>query len=245
MKLKNYSWLLGAAVACAIALPAFADTKDATTEDPNEYPVANCDLTGYKTATLTYPNPVPIPDFTTAGGPGTVTVGPLSFPPENGTILDVVLEFHGSHTWVGDLRAELRYDSNCDGGAEAGAVVICRPRGTATTTTVPCGTATSGFGASGDLLAANTYRWTDATASVISEGVNPASIASGCYRPSTVGGTPLSAFNGLPKNGCWYLTISDYAAGDIGAIGSWSIHLLNEVTPTVQSSWGTLKAIYR
>jgi hypothetical protein len=234
---KTYSWLMGLAVVVALAAPAFADTKIDDSQ-PIDIPTANCDLTGYKTAAFTNTAGSPIPDN------GDLFLGPLSFPPENGTILDVVVGFTLTHTWVGDLIIDIGYDATCDGTVDAVSTIHCRPRGTAAQP-APCGTSATSFGASGDFVIANSYRWTDATPSVISDGVNPTPIASGCYRPTPVGGTPLSVFNGLPKNGCWYAVVGDYAGGDIGSVYRWEINLLNEVTPTVQSSWGSVKAIYR
>lgn len=234
---KTYTWLMGLAIVVALAAPAFADTKIDDSQ-PIDIPTANCDLTGYKTSALAPPGGSPIPDVSD------LFLGPLTFPPEAGTILDVVVGFNLTHTWVGDLIIDIGYDATCDGTVDAASTILCRPRGTAATTGAPCGTGT-GFGASGDFVQANNYRWTDATASLISEGVNPTPIASGCYRPSTVGGSPLSTFNGLPKGGCWYAIVGDYAGGDVGTVYRWEINLLNEVTPTVQSSWGSVKAIYR
>jgi hypothetical protein len=234
---KTYSWLMGLAIVVALAAPAFADTKIDDSQ-PIDIPTANCDLTGYKTANLSFPAGNPIPDN------GDLFLGPLTFPAEAGTILDVVIGFNLTHTFVGDIIIDIGYDATCDGQVDAVSTILCRPRGTVAATPAPCGTGT-GFGAGGDFVLANSYRWTDATPTLLAEGTNPTTIASGCYRPSTVGGSPLSVFNGLPKGGCWYAVVGDYAAADVGSVYTWEVNLLNEVTPTIQSSWGSVKAIYR
>jgi subtilisin-like proprotein convertase family protein len=55
----------------------------------------------------------------------------------------------------------------------------------------------------------------------------------------------MSSFNGLPKGGCWTLTVSDNAAADTGSISRWQVSVLNSPTAAVPSTWGSVKTLYR
>jgi len=235
----SYSALLRTfAVVALVATSAAAEIKV-----PNETPgdpgvAANCDLTGYKGETQTVG--VAIPDNNAAG----ITVGPIIVPADGSLIDDVVIDFNGSHTWVGDLIVAVGYDETCDGTVDAQAILMCRPRGTGTTTPAPCGTGT-GFGCSGDFVTANTYLWDDTAAVGVAEGVCPTVIPGGCYRPNIDGGSPLSVFRNLRKGGCWYMAVVDNAGGDLGVINTWSVHIKNQGLIGVENvSWGNVKRLY-
>ena len=229
--------LLGATV-------AFAQEKqdESIPDEPEAGP--NCDVTGYKTERAVYSPAVPIPDNVPAG----VTLGPIFLPPDGDLVNDVILEVRGAHTWVGDLIMDLIYDPDCSGPAVGiPARVLCRPRGTSAAARTPCGTSTTTFGCNGDVVAANTYMFSD-------EGLNPmgvgatctAALASGCYRQSDQGGQSFSIWRGLPKGGCWYLSVSDNAGADLGSIAQWAVWIRNQrPVPATASTWGSVKNIYR
>jgi hypothetical protein len=225
---------------------AFAQTKDEDVvgEEPNAGP--NCDITGYKTERIVYPTPVSIPDNV----PGGVTLGPIFMPPDGDIINDVVLEVRGTHTWIGDVILDLIYDPDCTGPAAGIPVrVICRPRGTAAAGRVPCGTNTSttAFGCSGDLVANNTYLFSDDALAPIGVGATcTTTLASGCYKQQDQGGGSFSTWRGLPKGGCWYMTVSDNEGADTGTITQWAVYVRNQRPVEVTAkSWGSVKNIYR
>jgi subtilisin-like proprotein convertase family protein len=61
-----------------------------------------------------------------------------------------------------------------------------------------------------------------------------------------VGGTPLSAFADMRKNGCWYLNIADHADQDTGTVCEWTVHLYNHAAVGVEEqAWGQVKVLYR
>ena len=71
-------------------------------------------------------------------------------------------------------------------------------------------------------------------------------MASGCYKQSDQGGGSFSTWRGLPKGGCWYLTVSDNAAADLGSISGWAIFVRNQrPVSATEASWGEVKGIYR
>jgi hypothetical protein len=244
MKLRGYAWLLSVAVVALLACPALAQVKEILPGDILDYPpgaLVNCDLTGYKSVEQVLVPPASVPDNNAAG----ITLGPISLAADGSLIQDVVLSLNMSHTWVGDLVIDLTYDVDCTPGTpNVTTRVLCRPRGTATGPPAPCGT-TATAGCSGDLAAANLYQWTDGIATPMTEGVCPTAIPSGCFHNSTVGGGLMSQFNGLPKGGCWTLFISDNAAADVGLVSRWAVNVLNSATPTVSSTWGSVKTLYR
>ena len=207
---------------CGALLPSAAIAEEV--KQANDTPafgiVANCNLTGYESLSQIGLS-VAVPDNNATG----VTLGPITLPP-GGQISDVVVGLNMTHTWVGDLRVIVSYDETCDGPIDAQAVLLCRPRGTGADTPAPCGVGT-GFGCSGDLTTTSALLWDDSAAALIAEGTCPTVIAAGCYRPSSVGGGQLSIFEGMRKDGCWYLKVSDNAGGDLGTIQSWSVHVLS------------------
>jgi len=223
-----------------VATAAWAEEVKVENDTPAEGTAANCNLTGYKSEARTGLQ-VPVPDNNAAG----VTLGPIQFAPDGRNIVDVVIDLQMTHTWVGDLIVAVGYDVTCDNSVDVQSVLLCRPRGTGATTPAPCGTGT-GFGCSGDLTTASALLFDDTGATPVAEGVCPTVIPAGCYRPSTVGGSPLSAFDNLRKDGCWYINVSDRAAGDLGVILGWSVHILNDVVVGVEeASWSLTKTLYR
>jgi len=237
----SYSTVLRSLLCLALtATAAWAEEVKEVNDTPDEGITANCDLTNYKHETASGLQ-VSVPDNNAAG----VILGPLVLPPDGLNILDVVIDLRMTHTWVGDLIVVVGYDATCDGSIDAQSVLLCRPRGTGLTTPAPCGTGT-GFGCSGDLGTSSALLFDDTAAAPIAEGVCPTLIAPGCYKPSTVGGSPLSVFEGRPKGGCWYLSVSDRALGDLGVILEWSVHILNDLPIGIeQTSWSTTKTLYR
>jgi hypothetical protein len=245
MKVRYAKVLSLFAMMAFLAVPAFAQgEKEVLGGDVVDYPpgaLVNCDLTGYKSVEIVYPVPQAIPDDNPAG----FTLGPISLAADGSLIQDVVLSVNMAHTWVGDIVMDLTYDEDCTAGTpNVTTRVLCRPRGTATGPPAPCG-ATATAGCSGNLVATNLYQWTDGIATPMTEGACPATIPSGCFHNSTVGGGLMSVFNGLRKGGCWTLFASDNAALDQGSISRWQVSVLNSPTAAVPSTWGSVKTLYR
>jgi hypothetical protein len=248
--MRGYSWLIAVAALCMLAVPAFADSKeeveDGTVAMPLPETLANCDLTGYKSFQTTFTTPLAIPDNSPAG----VTTPNLATTADGTNFTDVILQINAAHTWVGDLVVDLVYDPDCDPAtANVSQRIVCRPRGNSAQAPAPCNAGVTGFGCSSNLICANTYRFTDAIGTAIGEQatacVDATNIASGCFRPSTQGAGTFAAFNGLPKGGCFRMTVSDNAAADTGTICGWGVHVLNSATPNAAASWGSVKTLYR
>jgi subtilisin-like proprotein convertase family protein len=239
MKFRGYALFLSAAALVALAVPAFADKVEGPILDPLE-PAANCDLAGYKSFEIV--QTLTIPD----NNPNGVTGGPIITAADGSNITDLIFEAQATHTWVGDLVFNLRYDQNCDGTIDAQANVICRPRGTDASQNAPCGPG-AGVGCSSNLVVGNVIRITDNVGTLLADGTcagTTANIPAGCYRSSTAG-LITSAFGGRPKGGCWYLNVSDWAGADVGSVSRWAIHILNSPTSNLGSSWGAVKTLYR
>ncbi len=239
---RRFSMHVAAAFA-VVALGAAAGwAADEDMETPDGPQIeTTCDVSGYKTESIKYDPAVAIPDGDTGG----VKLGPLQFADDGKRISDTVLEIIASHTKIGDLTVELGYDLTCNGSIDYKSRVVCRPRGTQTTTPAPCGTGTGG-GCTGDLSCGRMYSFRDAGASELAVGACAATLATGCYKPPTTGGTPLSVFKDLPKGGCWYLTIVDHVTPNKGSVCEWSVHLLNHVAVGVEAAtWAKYKVLYR
>jgi subtilisin-like proprotein convertase family protein len=188
-----------------------------------------CPLDNYKG--LKYDTNLAIPDNDPAG----ITVGPLRFFPDGTTILDLIVDVGISHTWVGDLIVTLTHVS--PGGATKAVDLIQRPGVPQTT-----------FGCSGDLVGSQTDKYYFGTGNleVLGETSCPATIPTQCYQvaPENAGG--LLQFRGQPKDGEWYLTVSDNVAADTGTLWDFSVHALNHAPVAVESAtWGSVKAGYR
>jgi len=237
---RSYSIILHTAAVLALASAAvWAEEVKVDNSVPGEGSAANCDLTGYKSE-FQFPQ-APVPDANAAG----VTVGPIIVPADGSLIADVVIDLSMTHTWLGDLRVVVGYDELCDGAVDAQAVLLCRPRGTGTTLLTPCGGTATCCGCAADLTTASALMFDDSAAASLAEGtcVNP--VPAGCYKPSIAGGTPLSVFRNLRKGGCWFMNVSDGAAGDTGTILSWSVHILNQTQIGVQqANWSSVKRLY-
>jgi hypothetical protein len=245
MKVRYAKVLPLFAMMAFLAVPAFAD-KSEIDGDVIDYPpgaLVNCDLTGYKSAEQVLSPARAIPDNNPLG----TTVGPITIAADGSLINDVVLSVNMAHTWVGDLVMDLTYDQDCAAATPNVTVrVLCRARGLDASSPPPCGTGT-GFGCSSNMIAANLYQWTDGIATPMTEGVCPGSavnLPSSCFHNSSLGGL-MSSFNGLPKGGCWTLTVSDNAAADTGSISRWQVSVLNSPTAAVPSTWGSVKTLYR
>jgi hypothetical protein len=233
--------LLACTALLMLATSAFAQKVSEETP-PDQGPAANCDLTGYKSVSVTYSPAISVPDNNPAG----VTTPPLALPDDGDIIADLVVNVGLTSTWVGDLVATLTYDPDCN-PATPGSVAstfLCRPRGTAAGSPAPCGT-TATAGCLGDLLATNSYTWDDAaTGPAMADGVCPSTIVTGCYKPSP-GGSPLSIFRNQPKGGCFTLSVSDRAGADFATIRSLTVNVRNTRPIAVEpKSWGEIKVLY-
>lgn len=126
-----------------------------------------------------------------------------------------------SHTWVGDLLIQ-----------------ITSPAGTTADVLVRAGVVSAtGFGSSGDFLAANTITFVDSGGSAFPIAGN---VATGTYNrlgranPLQVAsdtGLGFNAFVGENLNGVWTLSFRDYGGGDVGTLGSWSMNITSTPTP--------------
>jgi len=209
----------------------------------------DCDVTAYKGEERQFSPPLDIPDSNPAG----VTTPPIVIPADGDNIDDVIVKLLASHSWVGDLIVTVNYYVDCNPAVPpVSAVLLCRPdaNGDLASTPIPCGTNANGLGCSSDLSCNNTYSFSDDAAASLGVGAfcgatSATVLPTGCYKPS-VGGTPLAVFRGLPKGGCWTLTVSDNASLDTGVLCGWSVFLRNQhPTPTKGASWGLVKGTYR
>jgi subtilisin-like proprotein convertase family protein len=176
-------------------------------------------------------------DIATPGAPAlstTVTV-PIGF---TGPISDVWVELDGlQHTWAGDLRARLIHP---DGVTSVD--LFSRPgRGSS-----------NAFGIGSDFGADNSYSFSDNA--TILFGISEASplIPTGIYRPSSNQNPPDSSslddaytpmsfaltFGGKRAAGEWTLEITDWAAGDVGSLEGWTLHICTGGCPAKQYSLG-------
>lgn len=193
-----------------------------------EAPDTECPLDGYKG--LKYEVNQPIPDFNPAG----ITVGPIVFPPDGSTILDLVVDLGISHTWAGDLIVTL---SHTGPGGTQSVNLIDRP-----------GYPLTAFGCSGDLVSTtvNKYYFGTGNLAILGESTCPVTIPTQCYAVAPENANGLLAFRGVPKDGEWWLTVSDNASLDTGTLLNFSVHVLNDGPVSVETtSWGSAKASYR
>ncbi len=161
-----------------------------------------------------------------------VTFGPL---PTLGTATmeDVILNVNISATWIGDVRLWLLYDTDCDGYAEVTGELLCRHNLAGCPPDGCCG-------CSGNL--GGWYGFDDTAASI--EDLCPSVFAPGCYGPD-YDSSGLDVFDGLPSGGCFWLFCADGAGGDATSIGGWEVYVLTEITPVEDSTWATVKALFR
>jgi MYXO-CTERM domain-containing protein len=141
---------------------------------------------------------------------------------DNFIVDDITISLNGlTHTWVGDLVVTL---THIDGGETSN--LFNRVGKT---------NATTGFGDSSDL--AGNYAFSDSftgdfwAAAGGTTGPVPAGnyFASGALSAAKV--NLLDAFGGINANGTWRLSIVDAAAGDLGALGDWSISFVKSPVP--------------
>ncbi len=125
--------------------------------------------------------------------------------PDTGTIEDVNLELLVTHTYNGDLIVRLSH-----GGTTV--VVIDQP-------------------APGDDGLANVVLDDEGTGGAIESVTSggPALTSPPSYTPNN----PLSAFDGMDKQGLWTIEISDNAGQDVGTLDFWSLEIANAGTGTI------------
>ncbi len=167
-----------------------------------------CDVTCNLGGAKNYKIPagnLPIPDNSPAGVSHQFTV------PDSGPIADLEVNLNLDHTWVGDLIVTLSH------GATS-VILIDRP-----------GRTTSGFGCS-----QNNYRIVlddEGTGGTIEALCSATMVSPPNYTPNN----PLSAFDGMDKNGLWTINVSDNAGGDTGILLSWSLHFVNAGAKTPEN----------
>jgi len=170
---------------------------------------------------------------------GEVCAPTIKFNPQPGQVIaDVVIDLCLDHTWVGDLTITLTHTSST--GEVKTVDLVQRP-----------GVPQSAFGCLGDLVcdAENKYYFgSDPTLAPLGETDCPPIIPPACYAVAVEDPNGLEIFRGQPcGDGFWTLCITDDAAGDVGFIYNWSVHLLCESGPVSveQASWGEIKSTYR
>jgi subtilisin-like proprotein convertase family protein len=231
--------LLGCTVLLLGAVSVFAaDTKDGVVDGPGDPIIAaNCDLTGYKSEVQVLSPPTAVPDNNPAG----VVVGPIVVADDGTTIADVVIDVSISHTWIGDLVLQVRYDEDNNGTDDVTSNIVCRPGGT---TCGPTGT----LGCSSNFVCNNQtpYLFDDtALVSLPTAGcTSTANVPPGCYKPTGTGAGTLAVFAGHRKGGRWTLFAQDNAGADTGTICQWSVHIKNATVATEPKSWGNVKVLY-
>jgi subtilisin-like proprotein convertase family protein len=144
-----------------------------------------------------------IPDNNPTGITSIITV-----PPSSNIVLDVDVQLTTTHSWAGDILANLAHGA-------ASSTFYDRP-----------GVPTSTFGCSGD----------NPTLTVDDEGTGGA-VETSCTNTTTAyppgvnytPNNPLTVFDNLDVEGDWTLTISDNAGGDTGTLDSWSIIVTEDV----------------
>lgn len=174
-------------------------------------------------AQFTYSGPGgSIPDGSgsaTSGTPFVSTVNVTTSLP----VLEVWVSFEAlAHTWVGDVHMTLTAPNMTT------MHIMSRPgRGSAST-----------FGYSSDFVAANSYTFRDGGVALFNVAP-PAIIPSGIYEASSNPNPPatntnpysytptsfIASFGGINPQGIWTLEVTDWAGGDTGSIGSWTLHV--------------------
>ena len=167
-----------------------------------------------------------IPDNDPAGIFSTINIG------ADETITDVTVTLFGlSHTWVGDVTAEIIHD-----GATT-AVLFERVGDTGGTSgdSSAFGGGDYTFADGGDDL------WAAADAAGFGEP-----IAAGTYAPSGQFNTPVSlagTFAGESTSGSWTLFMNDVANGDEGSITGWGISFSSSAAIPEPGSFALLGAL--
>jgi hypothetical protein len=159
--------------------------------------------------------------------PAGTAMGNIAVAGQSANIASISFELTNlTHTWVGDLIATVTYTPSV--GAPISATLMSRVG----STTV------AGVGDSSNLGGNYTFSDTgsDLWALVTLPANGSAFVApSGNYRATgALSSTPVnlnSVFGGVNGNGTWGLTISDNAAADTGALGSWSLTIVPVPAP--------------
>lgn len=178
----------------------------------------------------------PIPDGAGTGVPGVPTVSQATIVSGGGVVQNVSIDFGAGglvHTWAGDLTVTLTHPN----GTTVQDIMRRPGRGSAST-----------FGFNSDFLIGNSYSFSDAGTDLFAVAP-PATIASGNYRASTNAANPAdpspppeayaytatsfaTTFGGLPADGAWTLTITDWGGGDVGSLNGWTLNVTVVPEPT-------------
>lgn len=165
-----------------------------------------------------------IPDGSGTNVPGAPLLSTVVVPGTVGGPIGLVwIQFDRlAHTWVGDLTIRLLHPDN------TALDIQLRPgRGSAST-----------FGFSSDFVNTNSYAFADSGVDLYNV-TPPATIPGGTYKPSSNPNPPATnalpwvynatsfaaAFNGKLAPGTWTLELIDWAGGDTGSIGGWTLHI--------------------
>jgi hypothetical protein len=171
-----------------------------------------------------------VPDADPVG----VTFGPLATS-GTATMEDVILKVDISATWIGDVRLWLLYDplGYADPTTFIYGEILCRHGLDGCPPDGCCG-------CSGNLD--GWYGFDDTAASI--EDICPTLFDPGCYS-SDYDSSGMGAFDGHASGGDFWLFCADGAGGDATSIGGWEVYVLTEITPVEESTWATVKALYR
>ena len=219
---------MAAVLAAALVLVSVcaAAREPGTGTAPMRVERAECDTASYHSW---YHVGAPIPD----NDPNGVVMGPIDTP-EGSTIEDVILGVELIHSYQGDLRLWLLYDTDCDGLAEVIGELLCRPGMVGCPPDGCCG-----YEAYYD----GWYVFDDAAATSVEEFAT-GFIPNGCYGPD-YDSSGLAVFDGMATGGCFWLWAADGASSDVGSVSVWQLSLLLEETPVVGMSWGSVKGLWR
>ncbi len=213
MRRRNPAFLTLVALACSASISGH-ENPAAMNESSGDRPAAKCEY-------YTFDDPIPI----ASDSPGGVTIGPLPIPKGKSTIQGVTLGLEIEYEYAGDLSLFLHYDCNNDGIYEASSPVE--------------------------------FHWAGADPRVGDEGWDCPIKLDGFYYFNSAGWdaiempTPLtgpevgvgrgreipslSAFDGCPRGGSFYITIIDHARRG-GMLVNWTIYLDKPVGLTERSS---------
>ena len=170
--------------------------------------------------------------YTGTGGPLVDFVGGVNgvarfeiFVPDHGIIKNFksVSLIGFNHTWAGDLTIILRHKDN-----NLSVTLLDRP-----------GFPQSGFGDSANFngQTSGPYNWTD-TGFVYDTDAFGIDVTNHSLAP--IPPSALADFNNKDKYGLWSLIITDFAAGDTGKLGSWTITINNVPAPGAVALLGML-----
>jgi cysteine-rich repeat protein len=142
------------------------------------------------------------------GGPGTPDTVVVNINvPDSGTISDINVGLDVTHTWVGDMDITIEHNAT--------SVLLVQQMGTALDPT---------FGCAADNLVNVVLDDEGAGGAIEDQCGTPAATSPPSYTPDN----PLSAFDGMDKQGTWTLTIFDtFPGSDAGTLNNWSLEILN------------------